>query len=348
MHAYLMNSCRLCDGYVDAPSLGRNMAGKWALLAPQVASSEDSAVMIETYNLKGRLGPGGWCTNGMSSWSEFLGMTSWYGTLSADQSSGIHRNSGEEQPWSTPLRHSQWLRSLEALKASSVKGFLWVPTGPTGGALESQTRQWELWPKGRPKTAAVCPCTNNDHGLQCENILKPNASKCMPHRTVQEKDPENYHDLILMESNNNDLLDPSLGIPWILRSTPPPIAPLVPHPHGSPHSADKRCSDELSPPQPWGRVVPHLPEYLLETGTKSNMIGQWCNEVNFFSFDGMRFTLKFLLLGSLFGDTRHLFRWLYSSGLGINHTLLYLQQVPCLCCATCIICCLKIPTQSCS
>ena len=182
----------------------------------------------------------------------------------------------------------------------------------------------------------------------CENMLKPNASKCMPHRTVQEKDPENYHDLILMESNNNDLLDPSLGIPWILRSTPPPIAPLVPHPHGSPHSADKRCSDELSPPQPWERVVPHLPEYLLETGTKSNMIGQWCNEVNF-SFDGMRFTLEifvswFIVRGYPAPLPLVVF---HSSGLGINHTLLYLGQVPCLCCATCIICCLKIPTHSC-
>ena len=107
-------------------------------------------------DLKGRLGPGGWCTNGMSSDPNFLG--EWHGTLSAERNSG-------EQPWSSPLRHSQWLRSLEALKASSVKGFLWVPTGPTGGALESKTRQWELWPKGRPKTAAVCPCTNNDHGL---------------------------------------------------------------------------------------------------------------------------------------------------------------------------------------
>ena len=103
---------------------------------------------------------------------------------------------------------------------------------------------------------AEWPCTNNNHRLQCENMLKPKASKCHAFELSPGRALKTIY-LILVESNNNDLPDPNLGIPWALRSSPPPTQPLVPHPHVSPHSADKRCSDELSPPQHWERLVPH-------------------------------------------------------------------------------------------
>ena len=63
------------------PLWGETLLNKSPLLAPQVASSEDSAVMIETYNLKGSQGEVGarWM---MYKWdvqrSEFFGGMTWY------------------------------------------------------------------------------------------------------------------------------------------------------------------------------------------------------------------------------------------------------------------------------